>query len=136
MNNHALFGLIIILGLSACDGGVKVSSGDKSNSEKVNGGEPLPAGGGSTDKDGISETEARRLASDFINLELKDKQFVDFGGARHPYPKFEPTSWRTAQVAEGRWVLSLDPPAGVHAKVSLSKDGGSLKLEEYGFSPQ
>lgn len=125
MNNHALFGLIAVISLSACDSRVG-----------VNGGERLPADKESSARDSISETEARRLASGFINLELKDKQFVDFRGNSHPYPKFEPTSWRTAQVVDGRWVLSIDPPAGVHAKVSLASDGGSLKLESYGFSPQ
>jgi len=30
----------------------------------------------------ICEAEARELASSYINLQLKDKQFVDFGGTR------------------------------------------------------
>jgi hypothetical protein len=73
--------------------------------------------------------------ANFINIQLKGKQFEDFEGTKHPYPQFEPKTWMLAKLINDRWVLACYPPAGVHASVSLDKDGRDPKLESYGWSP-
>jgi len=84
----------------------------------------------------LIEKEARKLACDFVNSELKGKEYENFKRKKQPYPKFEPHFWRTAEVVAGRWLLKFDPPAGIYAQVSFDPDGKKPKLESYGYSPE
>jgi hypothetical protein len=86
-------------------------------------------------QDQLSPEAARKVAADFINEQMKGKEFTDAAGKKHAY-RFVPEGWRTVTLVKGRWVLVFDPPAGPYAQVSFAADGKDPKVEKVGYATE
>ena len=83
----------------------------------------------------LTEAEARKLATDFANREVKDKVYEFRDGHKGHYPKVETTEeWFYVVIKEGRWHLYDGARlSGWHVEVSFKPDGSDPKLEHFAF---
>ena len=82
----------------------------------------------------ISEDIARAIATEHLNAHLRGKTFVDASGKTTAYPQLRTDCWDSVEKARGRWVLRMEPSAGVYATVTLGERGDTPKVESYGFA--
>jgi len=78
----------------------------------------------------LTEAEARKLAASFANEQLKGKTSRGMDGEKLPPPEIQPEHWRLVERKDGRWRLTIDPPAGFTCVVTMSLDGSKPVLEE------
>jgi len=88
-------------------------------------------------KEVIDKNKAKRIITEFVNKELKDKEYNSIGAQMHKYPKFDENFWMSVDYEEDRWVArhTAGATAGFYVVASVDKYGQNPKLEEVGFSP-
>ena len=85
----------------------------------------------------IDEKAARKLAIEEYNQLFRDKFIRNAANSQYlQFPQLDAKYFRWAEIKDGCWELTGDPPAGwfVHAKVSL--DGKWVQLTSAGFASQ
>jgi hypothetical protein len=89
-----------------------------------------PDAGAAAEPKVLTEAEARKLATDFANEQLKGRTFEDAAGKKHPAPEIKPAHWRVVEKKDGRWRLAIDPPDGFIFVVTMNLDGSKPVLEQ------
>jgi len=95
------------------------------------------AGAANTSSSAINAIEARKRAIAQYNLLFRDKFF--FNPVDHKYeqfPELMDKQFYNAELKDGYWQLTGEPPAGVYVNAKVSADGKWVQLTSVGFSPE